>query len=317
MKKLVSILVVMAILVGACVISVGATTAPAGYIGDANYDGVTDIFDATFIMRVVAKLEEATAVQELFGDVNKDGKLNIIDATNIQRHVADLEPDAYVGYWYNYDMLENDFYADYESGVAMAGVPVTFTVNAETGSPILSYELYVDDVCVATSDTNSITYTFDKAGVYEVEMRINAFFATGSIGFREYEVVEPYESDTPLFKTLYTTGKIQWGYIAYGLRNVRVYADAIGGEGPYQYKFVFERPEGLWYNAETVTTVQDYSEQNYYELEVIDWRDVVEEDHRGHVPDLECKIHIYIKDANDNVVEREMDIVYTADYPIG
>ncbi|MBQ2971049.1 MAG: hypothetical protein IJE16_00690 [Ruminococcus sp.] len=315
MKKIVSLLIVMAILVGACVISTTATTAPAGYIGDANYDHDIDIYDATFIMRVIAKLEEPTAVQELFGDVNKDGELNIVDATNIQRYLVDLKTDAYINYWYNYDMLENDFYADYESGRAMAGVPVTFTVNAETGSPVLSYELYVDDVCVATSDTNSITYTFDNPGVYDVEMRINAYFSTGSIGFRNYEVVEPYESETPLFKTLYTTGKIQWGYITYGLRDVRVYADAIGGEGPYQYKFVFERPEGMWYNAAIVTTVQDYSEQNYYQLEQIHWRDVVESGSRA--ADLECKVHIYIKDANNNVVERVLDIVYVADYPIG
>ncbi|MBQ7132942.1 MAG: hypothetical protein IJO20_00430 [Ruminococcus sp.] len=315
MKKLLCILVVMAMLVGACVISTTATTAPAGYIGDANYDHDIDIYDATFIMRVIAKLEEPTAVQELFGDVNKDGELNIVDATNIQRYLVDLKTDAYINYWYNYDMLENDFYADYESGRAMAGVPVTFTVNAETGSPVLSYELYVDDVCVATSDTNSITYTFDNPGVYDVEMRINAYFSTGSIGFRNYEVVEPYESETPLFKTLYTTGKIQWGYITYGLRDVRVYADAIGGEGPYQYKFVFERPEGSWYNAAIVTTVQDYSEQNYYQLEQIHWRDVVESGSRA--ADLECKVHIYIKDANNNVVERVLDIVYVADYPIG
>lgn len=315
MKKLISILIIMVVLVGTCVINVGATTGPAAYIGDANYDNDVDIYDATFIMRVIAKLERPTAVQLLLGDVNKDGKFNIIDATNVQRYLADLKTDAYVNYWYNYDMYENDFYADYESGKAMAGVPVTFTANAETGSPVLTYELYVDDVCVATSYKNSITYTFDKAGTYNVQMRIKAFFSEGTIGFRNYEVVEPYQSETPLFKTLYTTGKIQWGYITYDLRNVRVCSDAIGGEAPYQYKFVFERPEGLWYNAGIVTTVQDYSEQNYYQLETIHWRDVVEDGHRAD--DLECKIHIYIKDANGNVVDREMDIVYVADYPIG
>lgn len=316
MKKLVSILIIIVMLVGACAISAGATTAPVAYIGDANYDGFIDVFDATFIMRALAKLVEPTAVQELFGDVNKDGKLNIIDATNIQRYVADLYTDSYINYFYNYDMLENDFYADYESGVAMAGVPVTFTVNAETGSPVLSYELYIDDECVATSETNSITYTFEEAGVYDVEMRINAYFSTGSIGFRQYEVVEPFESETPLFKTLYTTGKIQWGTITYHVNGIAVHADAIGGEGPYQYKFVFERPAGVWYGAQTLTYTQDYSDDNVFELVPIKYSEV-DDGSAGRWSDLECKMTVYIKDSNGNEVSRELPIIYRADVPIG
>lgn len=316
MKKVVSILLVAVMLASTFVISISAATAPAGTIGDVNFDNNIDVLDASFIMRVVANLEKANAEQVLFGDVDKDGKLNIIDATNIQRHIAGLETNSYIEYWYNYDMLENDFYSDYESGVAMAGVPVTFTVNAETGSPVLSYELYVDDICVAISDTNSITYTFEQAGEYDVEMRINAFYATGRIGDSNFKVVEPFESDTPLFKTLYLTGKIQWGTITYGVNGMAVHADAIGGEGPYQYKFVFERPAGVWYGAQTLTYTQDYSDDNVFELEALAYSEV-DDGSGGRWDDLECKLTVYIKDSNDNVVSREMPIIYRADVPVG
>lgn len=316
MKKMISIMLLMAIMVTVCIFSVNATTAPAGYIGDANHDGFLDVSDATFIMRVLAELEKADAEQILWGDTDKDGKLTIIDATNIQRYHADLYPHGYVNYSYNYDMLENDFYSDYESGMAMAGVPVTFTVNAETGSPVISYELYVDDVCVASSNINSITYTFEEAGEYDIEMRINAFYSTGSIGEENFKVVEPYESETPLFKTLYLTGKIQWGTITYGRDDMAVHVDAIGGTAPYQYKYVFERPEGVWYGAQALTHTQDYSDDNVFELEPIYYSDV-DEGQTGRWDDLECKLTVYIKDANGIEISREMPIIYTGDIPIG
>lgn len=316
MKKIISIMLIMAMMLTLCILSVNATTAPAGDIGDANCDGMLDISDATFVMRVVAGLEKATAEQTLLGDTDNDGKITIFDATNIQRYHAKLYPHGHVGYWYNYDMLENDFYSDYESGVAMAGVPVTFTVNAETGSPVLSYELYIDDVCVVSSNSNSITYTFEEAGEYDVEMRINAFYSTGYIGERDFKVVEPYESETPLFKTLYLTGKIQWGTITYGVSGMKVYADAIGGTAPYQYKFVFERPDSVSYKAETVTKVQEYSENNVYELEPLRYSEV-DDGYGGRWRDLECKLTVYIKDANGVEISREMPIVYRGDVPIG
>lgn len=316
MKKIISIMLTVAMMLTVCVLSVNATTAPAGDIGDANCDGTLDITDATFVMRVVAGLEKPDLEQGFLSDTDRDGLITIFDATNIQRYHAGLRQHGYIGDWYNYDMLENDFYSDYESGMAMVGVPVTFTVNAETGSPVLSYELYIDDVCVVSSNSNSITYTFEEAGEYDVEMRINALYSTGYIGERDFKVVEPYESETPLFKTLYITGKIQWGTITYGMNGLAVHVDAIGGTAPYQYKFVFERPDSVSYKAETVTKVQEYSENNVYELEPLRYSEV-DDGYGGRWRDLECKLTVYIKDANGVEISREMPIVYRADVPIG
>lgn len=311
MKKIISIILVFVMLLSVCVLSATAATAPAGYIGDANFDRQTDINDATFIRFVLAEIEEADVEQTALGDVDMDGRLSIIDATIIQMHLADMEVDSFIGLWYNYDSIENDFYSDYESGVAMAGVPVTFTVNACMGSPVLSYELYVDGVSVASSDSNSVTYTFAEAGEYDIEMRINAVFSTGSVEEKRFKVVEPFESETPMFKTLYTTGKIQWGTITYDMNNIAVHADAIGGKAPYQYRFEFERPYNAWEPNNTFLYYQDYSEDNVFELEPIEYPGF------GLSYDMECNLTVYIKDANGSVVSREMPIIYSADIPVG
>lgn len=316
MKKLVSIMLVALMLVSVFSLGVNAETAPAGRIGDLTGDFKIDVLDATYIQRILAKIYDSDKEKELFADVDQDGVITIFDATLIQRWVAKLVDNTYIGRWLNYDMHENDFYSDYESGMAMVGVPVTFTANVYAGSPISSYELYVDDVCVATSEINSITYTFDKPGEYDVVMHINAFYSKGSIGKYKFTVVQPYESDTPLFKTLYLTGKIQWGTITYDRDDMAVHADAIGGVAPYQYKFVFERPEDVSYESEIITTIQEYSEDNVYELEAIKYSEI-SDSRPGGRDDLECKLTVYIKDANGSVVSREMPIIYRGDVPIG
>lgn len=315
MKRILSILIVMVMVMSLCVISVGAATPSAGMVGDLDKDFDVNILDATYIQMVLAKLHEIDTETEYLADVDQDGTLSIVDATYIQRFLADLVQDNYIGRRFNYDMQINDHYSDYESGMAIKGVPVTFGINAYTGSPVLSYELYVNDVCVATSDTNSITYTFEEAGDYIVDIRVNALFGIGNYRDLEFTVVEPYESDIPMFKTLYLTGKIQWGTITYGVDGMAVYADAIGGQAPYQYKFVFERPVDVSNETETVVKTQDYSEDNVYELEVLNYEDVTDGYFRWQ--DLDCKLTVYIKDANDNVVSREMPIHYCADVPVG
>ncbi len=326
MKKIISIMLAMVMVLSVCVVSVSAALPPMGYVGDANQDGVIDVTDATFILRAMAKLETPNEDQTLYGDTDVDGQLSVLDATNIQRHEANLYPCGRVGFSYGYDMIENDFYSDYESGMAMAGVPVTFGVNADAGSPILSYKLFVDGVCVGESESNTITYTFEKAGEYDVEMIINAYYGDGNV-YKRFKVVEPYESELPQFKTLYLTGTVQWGSITYDVDDMKVTADAIGGQGPYQYKFVFERPATAEYGAEIITKTQEYSENNVYELEKIKYGDVAimipEYDPWGNLyyrvedSDLDCKLTVYIMDANGNEVSRVMPIYYDDDYPIG
>lgn len=327
MKKLISIIMVAVLIVSACVVSVSAALPAVGYVGDANQDDIIDITDATFVLRILAKLEDPTEDQKLYSDTDVDGVLSVLDATNIQRHEANLYPYGWVGVDYNYGMIENDFYSDYESGMAMAGVPVTFGVNVNAGSPIQYYELYVDEVCVAKSETNTITYTFEEAGEYDVKMLIDAYYGEGYVYKDSFKVVEPYESETPMFRSLYLTGTVQWGSITYDVKGMKVTANAIGGQGPYEYKFVFERPATCYPDAEIITQTQEYSENNVFELEEIKQGDVAIEipmyDKWGNLyyrvedSNLDCKLTAYIKDANGNVVSRDMQIYYDDDYPIG
>ncbi|MBR2715966.1 MAG: hypothetical protein IKB73_07170 [Ruminococcus sp.] len=319
MKKIICTLMVAVLILSVGLVSINATTAPAGVAGDTNRDDRVDALDVTLIQRHLAKMESVDYIQFGLGDVDEDKDLTIYDATNIQRYLAKLPTDCTIDVWYNYDMITNDFYSDYESGAAMVCVPVTFTVNAKTGSPVMSYDLYVDDVCVATSHANSITYTFDKAGVYDVKMCINAVFSSGRMVEYDFEVVEPSENAPLKFKTLYLTGTIQWGTITYDVDNMAVHADAIGGHGPYQYKFVFERPERPEYSFNSdkiITTTQDYSEDNVYELEVIDYSDMVD-DLTGRAGELLCTLTVYIKDADGTEISREMPIIYTGAVPVG
>lgn len=307
MKRFFSLIVAVVLLASICVVSVNATTAPVGVAGDLNSDWKVDITDATCIQRALAKIDSFDAKDEIFADVDKDRAVTICDVTEIQRWIASISDNNYIGTYFNSDMYTDDFYSDYSSGMAMAGTPVTFTANVRAGSPIQRYELYVNDELVASSETeNSLTYTFDEAGTYSVKMLAEAFFSSGRFFNNEYVVVDPYESETPLFKALYSTGKY-WGVYAFGQKGMRIYADAIGGTAPYEYKFVFDRRiDDVIYEPEitpeTIQTVQEYSPQNYFELPMIEPEYFSSE--------IYCKMTVFIKDANGNEVSKDMEFYY-------
>ena len=60
-----------------------------GYgIGDVNFDGVVDVFDATEIQKYAAEMTEFTDEQFELGDINKDGYCDVIDALLVQKSVV-------------------------------------------------------------------------------------------------------------------------------------------------------------------------------------------------------------------------------------
>ncbi len=67
-------------------------SASAAYLGDINRDGKVNSTDARTVLRLAARLEEATDEQTRFGDVNGNGKLDASDARIILRMAANLEP---------------------------------------------------------------------------------------------------------------------------------------------------------------------------------------------------------------------------------
>ena len=59
-------------------------------IGDVNWDGVVDIFDAALLQRYCAKLVGESDLHMCVADVNDDGVVDIFDAAMIQRYCAKL-----------------------------------------------------------------------------------------------------------------------------------------------------------------------------------------------------------------------------------
>lgn len=308
MKRLFSIILVVVMLTLMCAVSVNATTAPAGTLGDVNDDGDVDILDATQVQLMVANLCEYDEEDELYADVDLDREVSILDATEIQLWLAGLLKDSKIESWYNYDMYEDDFYYDYLSGSAVKGVPVTFTANVRAGSPMQNYELYVNDELVASSETsNSLTYTFPQAGTYKICMLANAFYRTGAFSVSEY-VVQESDDEELKFKAFYSTGK-HWGSFVWGQKDMKFHAEGMGGVAPYQYEFVMEHPNDPdYYESPMVYVTQEYSDKNYFELPAYRFYDIF--DKNDFYGSLECKITVRIKDANGDVVETEKQFWY-------
>lgn len=78
--------------------SPSATQAAKAYImGDADYNGIISIKDATLMRKYLAKLVEFDGVTLSLSDVDGNGKCSIKDATCIQKYVALIETDSNVG----------------------------------------------------------------------------------------------------------------------------------------------------------------------------------------------------------------------------
>lgn len=317
MKKLTALLLVVILLVSACVFNTSAALKPL-MRGDINDDWNVDVIDVTMIQRILAQLDETSRRIEYIGDVDGDGYLSVFDATSIQMWMAGLISDEEIDVNYlSTDIYVHDGYADYESGKAMAGVPVTFTVDAESSVQPLTYSLYVNFEHVTSSESGTITYTFEQAGHYYVEIFVMNLFngAVNHIVFNNYEVVEPYEYTTPEITTAYITGK-HVGTVIYGQDDMRAYVEAKGGVAPYQYKFELTRPKTCEYDSENVTITQDFSEKNYIELENINYDDFCTGKYHATCR-VDCTLNITVKDANGDETTKTMYFNYSYDYPIG
>lgn len=258
MKKLLCILCALVLLVSSATILVNAIPAPC-YVGDANGNGRVDIKDATYIQKYVAKMLDSDPYTGLYAkfmaDINADGEITIQDATLIQKSLARIENAICYSYP---DISYRGFYANYDSGKAMAGVPVTFTAVAdsveEAGDP-LTYEFYVDGELIEKGDNNSFTYTFNSEGEYEVSIKcINRFGFVGEKLEYYYKVVKPYESETPVIKAFYPDQDTFYSYTHNSAKGDVTYtAEVIFGKGDYQYEFLLDGK-----------VIQEYSDKNTY-----------------------------------------------------
>ena len=225
-----------------CSLSVGAGAALAPMrIGDADGDWDVTILDVTRIQRWLTGLNNMTKLQQFAADVNGDGELDILDATRIQRMLAGL----YVFYDYGfagYYISDHRFYADYDSGKARVGAPVTFhaealSFSAETfGDPQLpmTYEFFINDVLVQErSENNELVYTFDKAGTYDVcAVMYNNFDEVAYGRISDYRVVDGYSLDRPVIVSAQFSDDT---YCSVG--SSPLYVRAEGGSGDYKYMY--------------------------------------------------------------------------------
>lgn len=178
MKKVVSVIVAIIMIIGIASISVGAQRVPdvipPCYYGDVNCDDVVNVFDVTCIQMYLADFEKMDKRHQKIADVDNDGEITIFDATLIQQKLVQQIDEFPAGdelYFYFYVEMTA---IDYEGMYPIVGEPVTFTFETSSTEDWLPYiyEYYVNDVLVCESTKNEFTYTFNEAGSYKVEARV-------------------------------------------------------------------------------------------------------------------------------------------------
>lgn len=91
MKRIISMIVVVAMFFCICPAAFSATEENMLILGDVNFDSKVNIKDATDIRKHLAKVFEFTYEQLLCSDCDADLKVNIKDATWIQKFIAEID----------------------------------------------------------------------------------------------------------------------------------------------------------------------------------------------------------------------------------
>lgn len=222
--------------------------------GDVDWNYKVDVNDVTLLQKALAGSAEIDKSQNYAGDVNFNGVTNVEDVTLIQLHIAgkyEFERKST-----NLEHIIRNFCADYDSGKAMTGTPVTFTATMDSGVTPFSYEFLINgEVVQQKSESNTFTYTFSESGSYDVSVRsYNAIDDCTEETLYNYTVVDAYESEDPVIVGIHT----DVDYIGYDEYSLTISANAIFGTAPYQYKFTLDN--GF--------LVQDYSESADFTIEM-------------------------------------------------
>lgn len=283
MKRIVFTILVIIVIITMLSISVGAIPA-CHYYGDVNNDTSVDILDATEIQRYLAQITELSKLEIELADVDADEKVSVIDATMIQRKLAGLINS----FEHNKEGLFtyvdiNNLTSNFDSGVAMVGVPVTFNVEAyspdagplryqyvifETGNDM---PLFVSEIV----DNSVFTYTFEEATDYIVCINVhNKYDEIEQYEF-EYQVAE--QTSDALIISAINKNKLHLNEY----EDIIIFADAFGGTQPYEYHFIL--------NGSDVE--QDYSEINSFEI--------------GALSIGEYTVTVTVKDADGNTDSKD------------
>lgn len=280
MKKILSLILVLTILATAGCIS-GSAARNYDYFDYGNVDlyGGMDIVDVTVLQRHLLNMdviepiaekaakkwlkdhrfdENSSDYQELLqseneyfravsleaADYDHSGTVDMVDATFIQRASVKMAiPESCGGYFTNMLRLYS-LNPTYASGKAVAGVPVTFTADVKSGTRV-NYAFYIDGTEVQNGSENTLTYTFEKAGSYNVYLEVTDAICDFDDTYYDYTVVEPYDLSEPVITNYSFNGRYNPNANAYhpyypNFYNDTVKAEALGGTAPYTFTFKIE-----------------------------------------------------------------------------
>ena len=322
--KLCSLLIVLCIVLSCSVCDCFAIM-PA-FTGDVDSDRQVTSIDVTLIQRYLAGMLSFNKRQLFVGDVDNSGDVDAVDATRIQRKLAKMDAGIYTDYLYNIDPSVKNFCADYDSGMAMTGVPVTFSVIGAGHAP-LSYMFEVDGVVVQErSESNMFIYTFPAAGRYQVKASVfNSFDEKESYAW-DYSVTEPYDTEIPLVTS------VHFNHLYNRYSSHTVTAHATGGTAPYQYCFTIsgktdevgytERKLGVYNIDDSAPDGEFRLTTGYVDTNTIDtpynamYQIIPEEGLSGDITDYATlTLIVTVKDANGAVSEPYMLTFQNKDIP--
>lgn len=255
-KKFLTIFLSILLVVLISVLTVSAVPAPM-YTGNVDREGKITVKDATLIQKNIAGLVSLSKIQMAIADVDGDKDVTVKDATMIQKRCANII-NSFTVQFVPYNLVISSFNANYDSGKAMVGAPVTFTVSAYDERNATTYEYFINGEAAGEVTTNNtFTCTFDEAGIYKVKVTATNDLGFGSSATLDYEVVEAYSSDTVKMKAFYYDRNQK--IIYKGDQNIVFTAEAMFGSGEYEYAFYVDGE-----------LVQDFSPKNTYTVEKFD-----------------------------------------------
>ncbi len=253
MKKIISIIIITAVLLSTALFPTSAAIPPQLY-GDVFNDTNIDIIDATCVQKYLAKSYDLRRSHHEGADVDGDNVITIIDATCIQLYIANIITEFPAGKYYFIDKQLYDVVPSFLSGKAMVGVPVDFEVEGYAYPNPSKASLYVNGELVDTAIDSDIilSYTFEEVGVYEILVTLadKWGYQAGSRRF-SYQVVEPV---TDTSKPVITNIAITETYYIEPIITV----DAMYGSGDYTYSYyirksrVLEEDRVLVYSRENI-----------------------------------------------------------------
>lgn len=278
------------------------------WIGDVDFDGGVTILDATWIQRSLVGLYKMTKRGAFAADTNAKGYYDITDATRIQRKLAGFENEFYTDGVSNLWANVVNFYADYASGKAMVGVPVTFTIVGEGKNPTFVFR--VDgEIVQERSEKSTMTYTFNDPGGHSVTAIVYNDFDEYATYSMEFFVVGSYKIDGPTVTNVYGDHVVNNG------SDHTVTVCATGGAAPYRYRYVlkgnfgeYAKEDPEWkYDKAADAYVREYSDDAAVTLPR--WRSMIMIDRE------EYRLYVMVMDAEGQESEPYLKQFFNEDIP--